>query len=53
MLVALGLAGVDAVDLDGPVGDGALGADLQRALELVELALDGGDAEVLDMELDA
>jgi hypothetical protein len=53
VLVALGLAGVDAVDLHGPVCRDAVGADLEGALEVVELSLHGGDSEVFDLELDA
>jgi len=53
VLVALGLARVDAVDGHGAVRRGAVGADLEGSLELVELPLDGGDTEVFDLELDA
>src|ERR1700729_2775313 len=53
MLVALGLAGVDACYLDCPVGASAGIADLQSPLERFELTLDGRYPEVLDVELDA
>src|SRR5664279_143944 len=54
MLVALGLVGVDRLGLDGPVrlGGREVRADLQRSLELGELAAHGGDAHVLDGEAD-
>src|ERR1700722_19150200 len=53
MLVALRLAGIDARDIDRAERARALGADLKSALEGFELALDRGDAQVLDVELDA
>ena len=51
--VALGLARVDAGRVDGAVGVDAVGRHLERALELLELALDVRDAEVFDLEFDA
>ncbi len=38
---------------DAAVGADAVGRDLERALELLELALDRRDAEVFDLEFDA
>ena len=52
MVIALGLARVDACDLDRAVGADRVAA-LERAVELGELAFDGGDTQVLDLKLDA
>ena len=50
MRVALGLVGVDRGGLDRAVGlgGGQFAGDLQRALELRELAAHGGNARVVD-----
>ena len=53
MRVALVLVGVDRGDLDGAARlGGAVLADLEAALVLVEGAANRGDAEVLGGELD-
>jgi hypothetical protein len=50
MVITIALSGVDRGDSDGAVGPRHrhLLADLQRALELLELSADGGDPQVPD-----
>src|ERR671919_496914 len=55
MVISVGLAGVDRGDLDGAIGPRCrqVLADLERAFELLELAADGGDPQVLDGKANA